>query len=111
MKSLRLISPFVTLMIVLAPARSNPAAYASEPNTFPTSQRLAVRLAAQLAPETPLQAHFLKAVPYATVGRYTNSIAVADVNGDGKPDLIVASECGSSGYCNEGGGVSVLLGN
>jgi FG-GAP-like repeat len=35
-----------------------------------------------------------------------NSVALADVNGDGKLDLIAACECGPTG-----GTVSVLLGN
>jgi hypothetical protein len=37
------------------------------------------------------------------------SIAVADVNGDGNPDLLVANQCGNSSNCS--GTVSVLLGN
>jgi hypothetical protein len=108
MKSLRLIFPLVALMIVLTAARLNPIAHAGEPSALATAQRQA----AQLAPKTQvLQAHFVKAVPYATVGRYTNSVAVGDVNGDGKPDLIVASVCESYNDCPSGGGVSVLLGN
>jgi hypothetical protein len=47
------------------------------------------------AASTPL---FSPAVPYGSGGG--NSVAVADVNNDGKPDLLVA-----------GGGVGVLLGN
>ena len=45
---------------------------------------------------------FQAAVTYDTGGPGAWSVAVADVNGDGKPDLIVA---------NEGGTVGVLLGN
>lgn len=53
---------------------------------------------------------FQTAVPYGTAGVGAQSIAVADVNGDQKPDLIVAN-CGSVA-CNSGAGVvSVLLGN
>jgi hypothetical protein len=55
---------------------------------------------------------FQAAVPYSTGGFDTVSAVVADVNGDGKPDLVVASNCLSS--CPNGfgiGGASVLLGN
>ena len=36
-------------------------------------------------------------------------VAVADVNGDGKPDLLVANNCPSDGNCNSGGVVGVLI--
>jgi len=51
---------------------------------------------------------FQAAVMYAS-GGYSQSLAVADVNGDGKPDLIVTSDCGTSTCTN--GIVGVLLGN
>jgi hypothetical protein len=38
-----------------------------------------------------------------------HSVAVADVNGDGKPDLLVANYCGVD--CTTGGSMGVLLGN
>jgi Bacterial Ig-like domain (group 3)/FG-GAP-like repeat/FG-GAP repeat len=44
-------------------------------------------------------------------GPYGQSIVVADVNGDGKPDLVVANECDNSGSCSGGGLIAVLLGN
>jgi hypothetical protein len=51
---------------------------------------------------------FQPAVAYASGGiDDTNSIAVADVNGDGKPDLLTANVNGSS----PNGSVGVLLGN
>jgi hypothetical protein len=51
---------------------------------------------------------FLPAVPYNANGSATESVAIADVNGDGKPDLIVADQgCVTCGD----GSVSVLLGN
>ena len=60
---------------------------------------------------------FQPAVSYSTAGYFASSVAVADVNGDGKPDLIVANECRVYSGCNQGSGrnipgeVSVLLGN
>jgi len=53
---------------------------------------------------------FQPAVSYPTVGQNTYSVAIGDVNGDGKPDLVVANQCVSSSNCTNGS-VNVLLGN
>lgn len=53
---------------------------------------------------------FQAAVSYGSGGYQANSVAAADVNGDGIPDLIVANACESSTNCNNGG-IGVLLGN
>jgi hypothetical protein len=53
---------------------------------------------------------FQPAVTYNS-GPYGESIVVADVNGDGKPDLVVMNECDNSGSCSGGGLIAVLLGN
>ncbi|MGA8490725.1 MAG: FG-GAP-like repeat-containing protein [Terriglobales bacterium] len=53
---------------------------------------------------------FQAAVPYSSGAYHTVSVAVGDVNGDGKPDLVVASYCASSSNCADGS-VGVLLGN
>jgi hypothetical protein len=53
---------------------------------------------------------FQPVVTYASGGIGAVSVAVADVNGDGKPDLLVANECGTSSNCLPGS-VGLLLGN
>ena len=55
--------------------------------------------------QSPL--NFANTVTYTSGGYTPLSIAAADVNGDGKPDLIVANICVSSGSCGNGT-VSVL---
>ena len=51
---------------------------------------------------------FQKTVFYSSAGYYGSGIAVADVNGDGRPDLLVANaEASESEYSN--GSVAVLL--
>jgi hypothetical protein len=53
---------------------------------------------------------FQTAVPYGSGGYEASSVAIADVNGDGKPDLLVTDRCASGSECNNGL-VGVLLGN
>src|ERR1051326_6538365 len=51
------------------------------------------------------------AVPYSFNGFYTGSVALADVNGDGKPDLLIENFCNTYEHCTAGNGqVGVLLG-
>ena len=52
---------------------------------------------------------FLEAPFYNSGGYKAVSVAIGDVNGDGRADLVVANQCQSSSNCN--GVVSVLLGN
>src|ERR1700683_3354302 len=51
---------------------------------------------------------FQPVVTYSPGGYGTSSIAIADVNGDGKPDLIITNQSGPS---DGDGSVGVLLGN
>jgi hypothetical protein len=69
-----------------------------------------------LASQTPqmLGLDFASPVDYGSGGYGPESVAVADVNGDGKPDIVVANSCGSSTCPSSGsapGTVGVLLGN
>jgi Bacterial Ig-like domain (group 3)/FG-GAP-like repeat len=51
---------------------------------------------------------FQPAVPYDSGGSEATSVAIADVNGDGKPDAVIANQAGES---DGDGSASVLLGN
>jgi hypothetical protein len=68
---------------------------------------------AQTVPAVPAMpgVSFAPAVEYDTGGQAALSVAIADVNGDGKLDLVVANNCASVGHCNKPGSVGVLLGN
>jgi len=52
---------------------------------------------------------FLPVVMYDSGGYYATSVAVGDVNGDGRPDLITTNICQKG--CSGNGVVGVLLGN
>jgi hypothetical protein len=52
---------------------------------------------------------FQTLVSYNSGGYDANFVSIADVNGDGKPDLVVANACQDSN-CTGNGNVSVLLG-
>jgi hypothetical protein len=83
------------------------------PDDSPLIPEASVQLgiATLVFPVTPIihKRAFQPAVSFDSGGDYALSVVVADVNGDGKPDLMV----GNSGACLgiNGGCVGVLLGN
>ncbi len=101
MKSVRFVCLFAILVSVLVLAQSSPAALGSEEN----------RMMAHRRGHLPMSGlNFVKAVTYNSGGWATNSVAVADLNGDSKPDLVVANPCARSSNCGKAT-VGVLLGN
>jgi hypothetical protein len=55
---------------------------------------------------------FQAVVTYSSGGLYANSLAVADINRDGKLDVVVLNQCVPATSCRSGDGVvGVLLGN
>jgi len=55
---------------------------------------------------------FKPGLTFPLAGHYVSSIHVADFNGDGKLDLVAASNCTNTDTCGTGSaGLSVLLGN
>ena len=109
LRPLRVICLFTALISVLLAAQSHRFARANQPNALPVAHEMPAGVAAEPAPSaqgSPVK--FAKAVTYSSGGQYAGSIAVADVNGDGRPDLVVANEFGE---INGDGTVGVLLGN
>jgi hypothetical protein len=54
---------------------------------------------------------FKPALNYASNGQAAHSVAIGDVNGDGKPDIVVADSCATGDFYCTSGTVGVLLGN
>src|ERR1700686_3460962 len=116
--ALRGIAPFIavlTVMIALAALAQTKGAGQSPGNSYvvPAQTNAAVRT--NRASAASVVSLFRPAASYHSDGWYAQSVAVADVNGDGKPDLVVANWCdGSETQCVSPaaiGTVGVLLGN
>ena len=85
------------------------------PKGLPSGQRSTRKLKAALHNSATPQVvglNFANPVLYGSGGDQAESVAVADVNGDGKSDLVVANFCasGSSTCSGSEGSVGVLLG-
>jgi len=77
---------------------------------FSVALFLLVSCASCLAAAAATAPLFRPVVSYGSGGTGASSVAVADVNGDGKQDLVVANICASTTDCSMGS-VAVLLGN
>jgi hypothetical protein len=110
---------FVWLLLFLAApvfGQSNNVPLTNRPNgqASPINVSRRPNFLAATRQKAPIQGssglNFASAVAYGSGGYEANSVAVADVNGDGKPDLLMANYCASTN-CNPDGLVGVLLGN
>jgi Bacterial Ig-like domain (group 3)/FG-GAP-like repeat/Abnormal spindle-like microcephaly-assoc'd, ASPM-SPD-2-Hydin len=135
MRSVRFVCLFAILISMLVWAQSDRAPVVNQPNGMPMAQQRHPALPSNLSQmphelpfvrrgagrfkaAAPLSGNFQASglnfagvVIYDSGGYQALSIAVADVNGDGKPDLLLTN-CGTAGSdnCNNGT-VGVLLGN
>jgi hypothetical protein len=110
MKPLRLSCLLVIFISTMVLSQSNPVPLINQSKRVvsPTSssQLPSTHFRAAAQQTTPLQTsglNFATAVAYGSDGDLADSVAVADVNGDGKPDLLVTNAKGST--------VGVVLGN
>jgi hypothetical protein len=97
---------FAVLVSLQVLAQSNSASYAGR-------RARALKRSADLSNglQAPVLSSFAPAVAYLSGGNGANVVAIADVNGDGKPDLIVTNWCAYSSCTAPGTNVGVLLGN
>jgi hypothetical protein len=112
------LSLLTILVSVLMLAQSHPASIVNRPNVIaPTAPRLSgappfVQGHSSAGPAGSGPLIFMPAVSFSSGGWGAVSVAIGDVNGDGKMDLVVA-DCAQSGGgdCQVPGAVGVLLGN
>src|SRR5579863_3305714 len=128
MKPVHVVCLFATLvsMLVLAQSGRTPRANRSNgliarprpgvplnssqmPQGIPFARRKAGEFKVAGAPQAS-GLNFANVAAYDSGGPYATSVAVADVNGDGKPDLLVANAWACIEGCGKGS-VGVLLGN
>jgi hypothetical protein len=115
MMSVRVCSSLFVSALTLA--QSNPAPLINQNKSAvsairaPRIPRGQFRAAArQITPQQASGLNFAPVVIYGSGGSGAYAVAVADVNGDGNPDLVVANECPIGDNC-QNGTVGVLLGN
>jgi hypothetical protein len=103
MKFSRVVSLFAALAIVLMVVPSNPVAHANQTNVLPDSQTPLTMATRQLAPAKQALV-FGKAEASYSTGDSAGPMVVADVNGDGKPDVLVLDSSAVSVWLGNGDG-------
>jgi hypothetical protein len=83
-------------MSALAAAQSDPAIHASQANALPAFAAVGAQMAAATA-EPAFRFNSVKSYPAG--GLYSQSAAMADLNGDGHLDLVLANLCQSQSDC------------
>ena len=78
---------------------------------FRTAQESSYLASPSAIPQAASGLNFASVVDYGSGGNGAHAVAVGDVNGDGKPDLVVANECGDGNGTCETSTIGVLLGN
>src|ERR1700719_2585215 len=108
---IRILSGFVLFLtaLTLLLAFAAPAQQAGRGQWPGTASALLTRQEADYRTVNTTQ--FLPPVAYDSGGYTASFVAVGDVNGDGKLDLVLGNECASSGCVPGGAGLGVLLGN
>jgi len=114
MKTISFACFFAICIAGLIMGQRNSIAHADEANSIARNQSSAMEFErrAMNAQKPPVSFKVVKT--YSSGGANTVALAVADLNGDGNPDLVLASECQDpvpNGDCNYASGeLSVLLG-